>query len=48
MYNVFNVTIDGKFNEVILNLRSHCKRRIRELRPHDRMEDFIREMDEMI
>lgn len=46
--NLFGMTIEGKFIEDILNLRDHCKRRIRELRPHERIEDFIREMDEMI
>lgn len=42
--NLFKVTENGKFRQYILNRRDHCIRRIRELRPHERMEDFIREM----
>lgn len=46
--NEFGVTINGLFIEPILLLREHCKRRIRELRPHERIDDIFREMDDMI
>lgn len=46
--NKFGVTIDGIFSNQILKSRDHCKRRITELRRHERIEDFIREMDEIM
>lgn len=46
--NEFRVTDNGIFVPQILKLRDHCKRRIRELRPHDRIDDIFREMDDLI
>lgn len=45
--NKFGVTVQGLFIQQLLGLREHCIRRIRELRPHERMEDFIREMNQL-
>lgn len=43
----FGVTIEGQFIPALTRLRDHCIRRIRELRPHERMDDFIREMNQL-
>jgi hypothetical protein len=43
--DVLGITDNGIFKQTILELREHCKKRIRELRPHERIEDFKREMD---
>jgi len=45
--NEFGICEGGYFNLKITNLRDQCLRRIRELRPHDRIDDFIREMSEI-
>lgn len=43
----FGITVEGKFIPALLVLREHCIRRIRELRPHERIDDFIREMNQL-
>lgn len=43
--NRFGVTVNGHFSPVITRLREHCLNRIRELRPHERLDDIIREMN---
>lgn len=43
--NLFEITYDGKFSDILPDVRDHCINRIRELRPHDRLEDIIREMN---
>jgi len=45
--NEFGVCEDGHFVNEITDLRDHCLRRIRELRPHDRIDDFLREMSDI-
>lgn len=45
--NKFGITVEGKFIPPLLALREHCIRRIRELRPHERIDDFIREMNQL-
>lgn len=39
---------NGYFIDDILDQRERCKRRIKELRPHERIEDFIKEMDSIM
>lgn len=46
--DLFGITKDGIFINEILNLRDHCKRRIKELRPHEYVEDFLKQMDDMM
>lgn len=43
----FGITMDGVFIPTILALRDHCMRRIRELRPHERIDDFLNEMNQL-
>lgn len=43
----FEVTINGSFSNDLLVLRDHCIAKIRELRPHERIDDYIREMAEI-
>jgi len=45
--NEFGVCNDGHFVPEITNLQDHCLRRIRELRPHDRIDNFVREMSDI-
>lgn len=45
--DILGITNNGKFIAEITNLRDHCIRKIRELRPHERIDDYIREMGEI-
>jgi len=45
--NIFGVTVEGLFITAITAIRERCLARIRELRPHERIDDFIREMNEL-
>lgn len=45
--DIFRVTINGRFNTVVTNIRQHCVDRIRHLRPHDRIQEIIGEMNSL-
>jgi hypothetical protein len=45
--DIYGVTVEGYFIDNIINLREHCRNRIRELRPHERIDELLKEMDDI-